>query len=408
MTSDFPTELDTLGMPGLSSFRRVCALLVMMVFQPELLAGQPALSDSHVNDLLGTLQTDSPEAVELTPRLIEIVADGSCSNVLRQRAAMTLGRIGTPAVEGVPVLVGLLDHPPVDGGESVRYWALKSLGLFGRNAQAAVPRLSRELSDRSRPMDDRILVADVLGQIGSGTAIEVLGRELLRPVGTDDASLLRQVIVDSFAYSGPEGVAALPSLVRVTSDNDADVRRKACEALGRLGPRAEPAIDSLVDRLVLDDSPAVRDAAAVAMSRLGPAAVPILGAMLRDGDTGMKWRAAQALGRTGRLGTRETATLQAATTDPDAQVRLAALDALWLIHRDPSLVCEPALRELSRGDRETRKLASQLLVSITPLPSDVERQLKELARSGTDDASRAADWILRRREPTEKQELPAN
>ena len=98
MTSDFPTELDTLGMPGLSSFRRVCALLVMMVFQPELLAGQPALSDSHVNDLLGTLQTDSPEAVELTPRLIEIVADGSCSNVLRQRAAMTLGRIGTPAV----------------------------------------------------------------------------------------------------------------------------------------------------------------------------------------------------------------------------------------------------------------------------------------------------------------------
>ena len=252
-------------------------------------------------------------------------------------------------------------------------------------------------------MDDRILVADVLGQIGGGTALEVLGRELLRPVRTNEASLLRQVIVDSFAYSGPEGVAALPSLARVTSDHDVDVRRKACEALGRLGPRAEPAIDVLVDRVVLDDSPAVQDAAAEALSRLGPAAVPILGAMLRDGDTGMKRRAAQALGRAGRLSLRETTTLQVATSDSDAQVRIAALNALWLIHQDPSLVCESAIKELSRDGRETRKRASQLLISISPLPPNVRLRLQNLAESGSDSASRAAEWILRHHAMTGEQ-----
>lgn len=157
---------------------------------------------------------------------------------------MLPGRIGKPAAAAVPVLLRLRSG-------SDRYWALKSLGLFGEVAASAVDQLAPELHDPSRGYSDRILVADVLGQIGTGPAIEALGRELVQSgrsqpgdsrSGDAASQLLIKTMLDAIALAGPRAVGALPAIVRSLENPDCEIRRKACQAIGQLGPRAESSI----------------------------------------------------------------------------------------------------------------------------------------------------------------------
>ena len=157
-------------------------VLILLTLSGWLVSGRLVATDSpcssvekvrRLEETIRTLAPSDPEAKEHVDSLTAVVASSDCSKVLRQRAGLLLGRIGRPAAKAVPVLEELLDGPE-------RYWAMKSLGLFGEVASEAVKRLSAELRDESRGLEDRILIADVLGQIRTGLAIEAIGRELLR------------------------------------------------------------------------------------------------------------------------------------------------------------------------------------------------------------------------------------
>lgn len=354
----------------------------------------------RLEDTIKKLDPASPLAKRDVPELMAVVADRRCPRVLRQRAGMLLGRIGEPAIAAVAVLARLLD------GDD-RGWVLKSLGLFGGTASQVVGRLSRELRDESRGLEDRTRVADVLGQIGTGPAIEALGRELLRndPGSAADAAkarLLRKTMLNAIAIAGPKAVGALPALIRSLENPDTEIRRRACQAIGRLGPRAEPAIDSIFERLALDEAPEVQDAAAEALGRLGPTAVPVLLRIVRDAPPDLQWRAARTLGRSDRVRRARTEKAEAVREmtglfdSDDGRVRVESMEAVWRLERRAGPVAMPLVKELASPERQNRMAAARVLVEMDELPSEAERLLQKLSAASSAEG-RSAREVLRKR-----------
>ena len=351
-----------------------------------------------------TLGPDNPQTRNSVSILIAVVRDRGCPSILRQRAGMCLGRIGPSAADAVPVLIQFLQADE-------RPWVLKSLGLFGKTASDAVQALAADLHNRSRSMEDRILVADVLGQIRTGPAIEALGQELLRlavtppdPVAgsVQPEKLLHRTMLDAVALAGPQAVGALPALVRSLENSHSEIRRQACRTIGRLGPRAESAIDSVLERLVLEGSPEVQDAAADALGQLGPNAIPVLLRVVRDGPADLQWRAARTLGGFDqrRLPANRKADVVSELTvqfvSKSGRVRIESLTAVWRLERSGQLVALPLVHELHSPERPFRMAAAQVLVELGDLPAEVEQSLRSLC-SETNAAGRSAREIFRKR-----------
>jgi HEAT repeats len=158
-----------------------------------------------------------------------------------------------------------------------------------------------------------------------------------------------------------EGPAAVPVLVELLADEDAQVRRAAASYLGRLAPRAGGAALAL-GRSLKDPGNEVRDEACSALARMGSAAEPALPALrdaLRDGrspfvvlfaiegiaeesdtavpvlaaalthdDERLRVRAAMALGRLGPRAAPAVPALIGALKDPDERVRDCAAEVL--------------------------------------------------------------------------------
>lgn len=383
----------------------------------------------RLNSTLSGLDPDSERARQLVPDLLLAARHPATPDVVRQRSILMLGRIRMAAPVAVPAVLDLLricrraetarsvtGSPPPGAAsptcpaaaQEMRVWLLKSLGSFGELANDAVPDLLRDLADRSRPVDDRVLLADVLGQIGTVSAVSALAEALRQwPAHTPPAErLVQYTIVDCIGLSGPAAVAGLPALLRTIEDADPSTRRKVCEAIGRMGPAGDPGIDALAERLILDVDPAVRDAAADALAAIGPGSVPFLIRVLRDGEPDLQWRAARSLGEIGpaaadardeleeliRAGTPSTGDRTPATS----RRQIEALHAHWLITQDSSGVFRLVMRELRHPDRQIRRRASELLLLPDTLPDDISSALASLAGESTE-AGRAAAFVLRRR-----------
>ena len=371
---------------------------------------------------LSDLAPESQRARQLVPELIVAAQDPETPDVLRQRSILMLGRIGKPAEAAIPVFLRLLDEyrqaeasttasPTAEQAAHRRVWLLDSLGDFDEAANDAVPVLRRDLFDRSRSVDDRVHIADVLGQIGTVSAVQALADALRQwPPGTPPSEqLVKRTIVDCIGLSGPAGVVGLPALLRSIEDPDSSMRRKVCEAITLFGPAGELASDALVERLVLDEVPAVQDAAADTLAAIGPASVPVLIRLLESGEPDLQWRTARSLGKIGpaaadaRVALKGviTASTSAADTDSTAQqARIEAFAAHWQITRDTSGVFRRLPDELASENRQVRRRASELLIAPVTLPEEMLAQLKTLA-DGDSRAARSASYVLRRRQASE-------
>src|SRR5689334_9265523 len=73
------------------------------------------------------------------------------------------------------------------------------------------------------------------------------------------------------------------ALIKALKDPDPEVRARAADDLGMLGPDAETAVPALVQALK-DPHESVRHSAAWALPRLGPKAIPPLVEALGDKD----------------------------------------------------------------------------------------------------------------------------
>ena len=367
-------------------------------------------SREHIEKLLAELGPTSDEAANAVPVLLAALRNLETDPTLRQRSAAMLGRIGEPARGAVAVLIEILvqarlpktsgsphDQSPSD--DETSYWVMKSLGLFGTVAGDSVPVVARVLTSSTSSSKLRVLAADTLGQIRTAASIDVLTTELMKPRRRSDheSIVLRQTIIDSLALAGPLATGAIPGLTRALEDDNADVRRKACDTLGALGPRAEGGMDSLFERLVLDEDAAVKDAAANALAQVGQPAVAMLVDLLERGGPDLQWRAARALGQTRPAAKSVIPKLKHAFGNSSIEVRIEAVDAAWQISRDSNLVAAALVKLLSDDDRQVRRRAAGVLVELEPLPRETSVALAELAASANSNGRRAAEYVIRER-----------
>lgn len=376
---------------------------------PAAIPDDPA-RQTDVERLLANLDPTTDAAANAVPLLLAVLQNPASDPVVRERSAKMLARIGEPARDAIPLLVQILKAAETSGSAqnavsvstgqtAVPYWAMKSLGLFGTVAADAVPAIAAILKDQDTSAELRILAADTLGQIASPAAAGVLTMELMKPRVDDENSsvVLRQTIIDSLALTGPLATGSIPALTRAAEDSYAGIRRKACEAIGALGPRAEGGLSPLLERLILDDDPAVKDAAADALAQLGMPAVQPLTDLLEQGEPELQWRAARALGLIGITAKPSVPQLTRTFTSPSARARMEAINSIWKITGNARLIEAPLVIELSSEDRQIRRRAAQLLIEPDSLSEETSETLNRLSQSGRDHTARAAEYVIRER-----------
>ncbi|HEX3414938.1 MAG TPA: HEAT repeat domain-containing protein [Stellaceae bacterium] len=148
-------------------------------------------------------------------------------------------------------------------------------------------------------------------------------------------AILRRRAVDALGRIGPAAAETVPLLTEALRDADEPVRRRAAEALGQIGPAAIPALTEALR----DADEAVRVGAAralgkICLGKIGSAAaevVPALTEALRDPDRDVRWRAAYSLGLIGPAADKAIPVLTEALRDADEAIRQAAAEAIGKI-----------------------------------------------------------------------------
>lgn len=160
---------------------------------------------------------------------------------VRRRAMRALGDFGNYALEALPQITrGLRDPDP-----SVRRDSVGTLGRLGSASQAAVSGMVELLADAD--MRTRAVAATALKRIGTSAVSALMrGLESANPdLRGRCATLLGQI--------APEDARVAEALRVVVGDSDADVRRRAGDALTRTpvpletpAPRVVPNLEYVV------------------------------------------------------------------------------------------------------------------------------------------------------------------
>jgi HEAT repeat protein len=192
---------------------------------------------------------------------------------MQDAASQALVRTGRPAVGPLIRMLKVAGNP----------LRRRAAEVLVRTRGLAVKPLIDALGDENAEV--RIIASEALVKIGKPS----LG-PLMRALN-DSNPVVRQEAVTALGLIGdPRAVAPL---VRVMKRKDRGLRRRAAEALVRLG---KPAAGPLVSLLKETDA-GLRGEAAWALAQIGrPAFKPLCQALL-DADLGARWEAAQVLSR---------------------------------------------------------------------------------------------------------------
>jgi HEAT repeat protein len=194
----------------------------------------------------------------------------------RQAALASLREIDQRQNEAVLALRALLQQGPA----ALRGPAIDSLAKFGSAGQSATPELVQLLADAGQDQGVRRAAARALGSVGDGSPVAYAA---LMAAAQDQGSVaLRKEAITALGGMSASAVNAAHALVEIIKDPNVsqDVSRAAIEAIGKLGPAAQPAVPELAE--ILKSGPTSnRKAAAQALGGLGPAAVSDLIMALR-------------------------------------------------------------------------------------------------------------------------------
>jgi HEAT repeat protein len=203
-------------------------------------------------------------------------------------------------------------------------------------------------------------------------------------------------------------LALLPGLEVITRgirDPNVLVRRSTLDFLESLEDAAAPAVPSIVQALG-DPDRFVRWAAARTLSKIGPVktalSVPALAGLLQDPDLDVSLVAAATLKSFGSDAKAAVPALTEATKVGDAEIRVAALQALASIGVPDAASSIPGVIEaLGNTDARVRRAAAETLGSFGPRASAAVSALQGLLQDEDAEVRRAAsDALLSIQPPT--------
>ncbi|MBN1868846.1 HEAT repeat domain-containing protein [Candidatus Sumerlaeota bacterium] len=225
------------------------------------------------------------------PKLVRSLDDSDWQ--MRSAALHSLHEIGPEAVEALPALMRKLERPQAGGfAQNEAVDTLLAIAAMGEAAKPAIP----------------LLVEIVRGEKG----------DLLME---DSNIVLRQYAADALGAIGP---AAEPALRDLMAGGDAEARRAAAGGVGIQGPAAASSASELVVALA-DPDMTVRDSAAWALEKMGGGAAPALALGLENPDAEIRREAGRLLRK---IGPPAAAALQWSVDEGDAQQRRQAVVAL--------------------------------------------------------------------------------
>jgi HEAT repeat protein len=356
-----PFLVRLLGDPSVR--RRLWAAELLTRLGPRAEAAIPALRRRLTDDpdaqvqraALEALVAATPDPSDLTPLLVKALA----VNHLNGRASELLRRVGPTARQAAPGLrARLADRSPFCAAQAAwslielegpspapldrlaelltapeptyREHAHEALRALGPKARGLAPVLRKRLPSKDEP--DPIGLVWTLRRIDPGRPVD------LAPLldGLHHEAQHGNALRALYAL-GPEAAEAAPELAGLVQTLDADNVDEwstALAALGRMGPRAAPAVRVLQSLLPRPPRKArdPNDLAALlqlmeppipvidALGRIGPdaaAAVPELRMMLCDPDPETRAAAALALGRIGPAARRAIPRLEEVRDDDD-------------------------------------------------------------------------------------------
>jgi uncharacterized protein (TIGR02996 family) len=287
---------------------------------------------------LDALRGAGEAAALAVPRLREMLREGGADVYRHLGALRTLRAIGPRAADAAPEVMPFL-RAETYGEEDE---ATQTLAAFGTALLAHLPALVALLREPSHLRAHARVARLMAGLAALGADLLEPLREALRVAAvpndgnnwhTSSRQRTRLHAARGLGELGAAAAPAVPELLPLLSDADAEVRRAAAEALGK--GRSPLAADGLRAAL-RDKDEKVRVRAAEALGLIGEAsAAGELTAALRDASARVRREAATALGKVRARDEASLAALRLAERDADKAVRREAAAALKRIEGRP-------------------------------------------------------------------------
>ncbi|OQY59650.1 MAG: hypothetical protein B6245_05600 [Desulfobacteraceae bacterium 4572_88] len=350
-----------------------------------------ALSDSDEdirNAATGILDKIDPKwrksesASEAIRRLSRMMADSFSSD--RATAVEAIGIISPSAA------ISQLAIALVDGEESVRKSAKEALEKMDPEWQKnpgvrkAVPIFLKALTNADTKVRERAkaLLEKVYPKWRES---EMAGKTLpyfVRALG-DTLNTVRCAAAEALGEMGAVSAQAIPHLVKLSADNDSDVRRATKAALEKIDPKWQK-------------------------SKTTAKAIPRLVKDLSDDDWRIRNSAASALGNMGSAAARAIPYIVKLLNDSDKRVRTTSIESLekifpkWRQSKGVKKVIPHFIKALGSPQWIVRVSAADALGEIGPPAGDAAPHLANALKDSVVDVQSAAKKSLKKIDPTGK------
>lgn len=254
--ASFDLALNRQSLPGLVRVQRIRATMSM----PSTVAGASA----NPAYFLGAGSVDEADVPELIKRL------GSTDALSRAESASDLRTLGRKASSAAPRLNELL----ADANTRVRLTAASALLKINPKETRSLEVLSKGLDDK-----DPAVRRDAASAVGLAGASAGSLADKLAALLKDADEGTRIAALASISLLGRAAETAAPAVTPLLDNPDMII--EAADALGRIGPKAQPALKRLAEMLK-SDQPTIQWAAVRAMSQIGgPDAHPAVDYMIQ-------------------------------------------------------------------------------------------------------------------------------
>lgn len=230
-------------------------------------------------------------------------------------------------------------------------------------------------------------------------AVPVLAELVGQPSGSEwEAAEVRWKAADLLGRLGPKARDAVPALIAATQDRDAHVRSVTIAALGDCGAHSPTAATALGEQLKGGERLEALKALAK-LGKLAAAAVPEIVPLLKDKSNEVRWNAARTLGEIGPAALLAAPALVAALADPDDEVREHAAESLGQIGPGAKDAVPVLIKTLKDENDRVRRDAARSLGEMGAAAKDSLPALKALASDPSNIVREAAARSVRQIDP---------